>query len=88
SDKKHLLNKNQEIIFNFLKLILNYFAGQNSIAPRILATSDELKQYIKEGDARFMHGIRYEIFGIHAQKLVEGKLRFSIKDGNLNIDES
>ncbi|MBL6785691.1 MAG: HRDC domain-containing protein, partial [Rickettsiales bacterium] len=45
SDKKHLLNKNQEIIFNFLKLILNYFAGQNSIAPRILATSDELKQY-------------------------------------------
>lgn len=86
--KKFLLNSNQEIIFNFLKLILNYFSSQSSIAARILATSDELKQYIKEGDARFMHGIRYDIFGIHAQKLMEGKLRFSIKDGNLDIDES
>jgi ribonuclease D len=86
--RKYILNSNQEIIFNFLKLILNYFSNQSSIAPRILATSDELKQYIKEGDARFMHGIRYDIFGIHAQKLMEGKLRFSIKDGNLDIDES
>ncbi|MBT4989513.1 MAG: ribonuclease D [Rickettsiales bacterium] len=89
SQKKYILNQNQEVIYNFLKLLLNYVSAQHSISPRIIATTDELKKFIKtEEDTRFMQNKRYEIFGQYARKLIDGKLSFSVKKGELKITES
>ncbi|MBT4922446.1 MAG: ribonuclease D [Rickettsiales bacterium] len=86
SKKSYILNNSQEVIYNFLKLLLQDAAVKNSISPRIIATTIELKKFIKTGeDTNFMHGKRYEIFGKQAQDLMDGKLSFSIKDGELKI---
>ena len=61
-----------------LKLLLNVVCENEKVAPYLVATNDDLTQFIKNGeDVRFMKGWRYKIFGKHVQELIDGKLVFA-----------
>lgn len=66
-------------LLEMLRLLLTLIATQEAVAPRLIATNDELSLYIKNNDTsiRFMTGWRYQIFGKLAQEIKEGKIAFA-----------
>ena len=75
-------------LLELLKLLLKITAQQQKTVARIIASEDELKSFCQNDniDVSFMHGWRYEIFGIQAQKLKDGKLSISYNPKTHIID--
>ncbi len=60
-----------------LKVLLRLTAEKEGVAPKLLASSDELDRIAAEGeqaDVPAMHGWRREVFGERALKLVRGEI--------------
>ena len=76
--KKHYaLRPNKKNRVEALRLLLNVVAEENKVAPALIASTEDLVQYLLQSDeVRFMHGWRYQIFGKKVKDLMAGKLAF------------
>ena len=76
--KQHsLLSPNKKSQFEALRLLLNIVCEEANVAPYLVATSEELTQYlIKPENVRFMGGWRSQIFGKKVKDLMAGKIAF------------
>ncbi len=68
-----------------LKVILKRSAEQNRVAQRLIATTDDLEAIAEGIDTPALHGWRYDIFGIDAQKLIKGELGLSILNNKVRV---
>ena len=75
-------------LLELLKLLLKITAQQHKTVSRIIATEEELKDFCHNdnADVPFMKSWRYEIYGIHAKKLKDGKLSISYNPNTHLID--
>ncbi|WP_157014618.1 ribonuclease D [Mesorhizobium xinjiangense] len=66
-----------------LKVLLKLIAEEEGVAPKVLATSDDIERIAAEGekaDVAPLNGWRREVFGEKALDLVAGRLAFQFKN--------
>ena len=68
-----------------LKVLLKAVAEAEGVAPKIIATVDELEAIADDEDAPVMHGWRRGLFGDKAVALKEGRLALSIQRGRIVV---
>ena len=64
----------QEDSLDLLRLALKIVARQQSIAPRLLASQDDLTALVLGHETLLNHGWRQELFGGHAHALLSGQM--------------
>ncbi len=57
-----------------LKFLLNIIAVREKTAPSLIASTDDITNYIRKKSVPFQQGWRYEIFGCLAERLCRGEL--------------
>lgn len=83
-DLPRQLDRKQEVLLDFLKILLKTCAAKAEVAPSLLATSDDLQRLVAGNGAKSpecMNGWRYELFGRDVEALMEGKLTAHIEQG-------
>ncbi|WP_414899836.1 ribonuclease D [Sphingomonas flavalba] len=86
-DRRPGPGKDGALVADLLKLLLKIRAKEISVAPRLLARSDDL-QHLAAGHRdglSILEGWRFEQFGRDALALVEGQLAFAVKGGKLRM---
>ena len=73
----------QEKLIQFLTLFIKQTAENLGIAPRLLASSSDIVNYVTDGYAPFMTGWRYDIFGKNIHALANGTLSLTYEDGKI-----
>lgn len=75
---------------DLLKVLLKLVANENNIAPKIIATSNDLEK-IANGCVKknipAMNGWRYEIFGQKAEQMLKGQIGFYFRNGEISIKQ-
>lgn len=84
-DRKPGLGKDGALVADLLRLLLKIRAREISVAPRLLARSEELELLAagQRKDLAILSDWRFEQFGKDALDLVEGKLGFAVRDGKM-----
>lgn len=75
---------------DLLRLLLKYIAHQEGVAEKIIASSSDLNalaRYGEKASVPCLKGWRFEIFGQQALNLLNEKVGFSIKNGNVILDK-
>ncbi|WP_455475270.1 ribonuclease D [Bartonella sp. B17] len=76
------------VAIDLLKVLLKVVAHENNIAPKMIATSSDLKKIINGGTKQnipAMNGWRYEIFGKKAEQMLKGQIGFYFDNGKISI---
>ena len=86
-DKKKELTKDQEGIYEVLKLVLKIQSKKFNIVQRLIATSEDLENIAKskKSSIAMLDGWRYEIFGEIAKKIKNGDISISVKNGTVSL---
>jgi len=77
-------------LVELLKVLLKAVAEAERVAPKIIATVDDLEGIAEEGesaDVAAMHGWRRRLFGDKAVALKAGRLGLSARDGRVVVQE-
>ncbi len=88
--KYNPLNDTTAAAIDLLKVLLKLVADENSIAPKIIATSNDLEKIANGGIKKnipAMNGWRYEIFGQKAEQLLKGQIGFYFNDGKISTKQ-
>ncbi|WP_375703667.1 ribonuclease D [Bartonella sp. AD13SXNS] len=88
--KHNPLNDSTAAVIDLLKVLLKIVANENSIAPKIIATSNDLEKIANGGIKKnipAMNGWRYEIFGKKAEQLLKGQIGFYFNDGKISTKQ-
>ncbi|ODA66454.1 Ribonuclease D [Methyloligella halotolerans] len=74
-------------VFDLLRVLLKATAGHHGVAPKLIATSDELEQIARhdEPDLPTMKGWRRMLFGEQAMKLKRGELSLAVQNGEVSV---
>ncbi|MCZ2204387.1 ribonuclease D [Bartonella sp. A05] len=84
--KHELINDKTAAATDLLKVLLKLVANENDIAPKIIATSNDLEK-IASGtitqNIPAMNGWRYEIFGQKAEQMLKGQIGFYFNNGKI-----
>ncbi|UNE55214.1 ribonuclease D [Bartonella machadoae] len=84
--KYNPLGETSTAVLELLKVLLKLVANENGIAPKIIATSNDLEK-IANGCIKkkipAMNGWRYEIFGKKAEQMLNGQIGFYFHDGKI-----
>ncbi len=75
-------------VVELLRLLLKIKCEHNNVAPRLIATSEDIDAIAQNdaADVPAMHGWRRELFGEDALKLKHGKLAVALSDGGKKIE--
>ena len=81
-------NQGPRAVVELLRLLLKLKCEQEDVAPRLIATSEDIDAIAQKDDADVpaMHGWRRTLFGEDALKLKHGKLAVALSDGGKKID--
>ncbi|WP_034989271.1 ribonuclease D [Bartonella senegalensis] len=85
--KYNPLNETSSAVLDLLKVLLKLVANENGIAPKIIATSNDLEKIANgciKKNIPAMNGWRYEIFGQKAEQMLKGKIGFYLSNGKIN----
>jgi ribonuclease D len=82
-----------QAVVDLLRVLLKSTAGRHGVAPKLIATSDELEQIARSDadDAPVLRGWRKKLFGDDALALKRGELALIIRGGEVTVlapDES
>ncbi len=69
----------QEDSLDLLRLALKIVARQAHVAPRLLASSDDLVALVLGRETPLLHGWRGELFGMAAKRLLAGEMAITVK---------
>lgn len=74
-----------QAILELLKVLLKACAAQNRVAPKLIATSQDLEKIASGHDegVAALTGWRKKLFGQHALKLRRGELALGLRDGEV-----
>lgn len=81
---RKVLPEGCEALIDLLRLLLKATASEHHVVPRLIADKDDLEQ-LATGNRDHIHaltGWRYDIFGSHALRLLEGKIALKANDKN------
>ncbi|MGR4000790.1 MAG: ribonuclease D [Alphaproteobacteria bacterium] len=76
-------NRASPDLLSLLKALLKARANHHKVAPRMIATSDELTTFALGKNTRVLSGWRYDIFGQDALALRNGKLGIVWENGEM-----
>jgi ribonuclease D len=76
-----------QAVVDLLRVLLKATAGRHGVAPKLIATSDELEEIARsdETDVPVLRGWRRKLFGEDALALKRGELALVIKDGEVAV---
>jgi ribonuclease D len=76
-----------QAVVDLLRVLLKATAGRHGVAPKLIATSDDLEQIARsdEADVAVLHGWRKELFGADALALKRGELALVIGKGGVTV---
>jgi ribonuclease D len=76
-----------QAIVDLLRVLLKATAGRHGVAPKLIATSDELEEIARddEADVPVLKGWRRKLFGDDALALKHGELALIIKGGEVTV---
>jgi len=76
-----------QAVIDLLRVLLKATAGRHGVAPKLIATSDELEEIARAGDidVPVLRGWRRKLFGEDALALQRGELALVIKDGEVTV---
>ena len=76
-----------QAVVDLLRVLLKATAGRHGVAPKLIATSDELEQIARsdDDDVPVLRGWRRKLFGEDALALKRGELALAIKDGEVAV---
>jgi len=79
------LSTDASLVADLLKLMLKVRAKEANVAPRLLARADELEALASGARTglQMLEGWRYDAFGKDAVELVEGRVGFAVKGGQM-----
>src|SRR5690606_2299804 len=85
ADGKDPLPKRAHTTLEMLKMLLRINAGENDVAAKLIASSDELERLAAEDepDIPALQGWRREIFGEDALALKNGRIALRLDKGRL-----
>ena len=75
-------------VLELLRVLLRHVTEKEGLAPRLVATADELEQLAlphPPASLRALQGWRYEVFGQSAEKLKAGDIGLAIEKGQIKI---
>lgn len=72
-------------VLEMLKMLLRIQAAENDVAPRLIADSETLENYVRDPKATspLTHGWRAEIFGAEAEAMMKGQTALSLSSGKI-----
>ena len=76
-----------QAIVDLLRVLLKATAGRHGVAPKLIATADELEQIARsdDADAPALRGWRRKLFGEDALALKRGDLSLAIRKGEVKV---
>jgi ribonuclease D len=76
-----------QAVVDLLRVLLKARAGSHGVAPKLIATSDELEEIARsdDTDVPVLRGWRKKLFGDDALALKRGELALAIKDGEVTV---
>jgi ribonuclease D len=76
-----------QAVVDLLRVLLKATAGRHGVAPKLIATSDELEEIARsdDTDVPVLRGWRRKLFGEDALALKRGELALVIKDGEVAV---
>jgi ribonuclease D len=76
-----------QAVVDLLRVLLKAIAGKHGVAPKLIATSDELEEIARSGDTDVpvLRGWRRKLFGEDALALKRGELALVIKKGEVQV---
>jgi ribonuclease D len=76
-----------QAVVDLLRVLLKATAGRHGVAPKLIATSDELEEIARSDDADVgvLRGWRKKLFGDDALALKRGELALVIKKGEVTV---
>lgn len=76
-------------LVDILKFVLNIIAEKENVAASLIATSEEITDFVRKKDVSFLSGWRYMIFGQVAEKISRGEIsiRYDVKLGQAVLSE-
>jgi ribonuclease D len=76
-----------QAVVDLLRVLLKATAGRHGVAPKLIATSDELEQIARsnDADAPVLRGWRKKLFGDDALALKRGELALAIRKGEVAV---
>ncbi len=76
-----------QAVVDLLRVLLKATAGRHGVAPKLIATSDELEEIARsdEADVAVLRGWRKKLFGDDALALKRGELALVIKKGEVTV---
>ncbi|MDB2390284.1 ribonuclease D [Alphaproteobacteria bacterium] len=79
--------KPPQAVMELLRVLLKYSTDQYNIAPRLIASSDDLELLATDNNApiRALKGWRREIFGDTALKLKSGSIGLAVENGKIKL---
>jgi ribonuclease D len=84
-DKREPLPQKLTPVLEMLKMLLRIQASENDVAARLITSSDDLENYLRnpEDENPLNHGWRKDIFGEVAMEMINGKIALSIEHGKI-----
>lgn len=76
-----------QAVMDLLRVLLKATAGRHGVAPKLIATSDDLEQIARSSDADVgaLRGWRRKLFGEDALSLKSGELALVIREGEVTV---
>ncbi len=84
-EKRHPTKRPPLAVMELLRVVLKHVTDQHGIAPRLIASTDDLEALASDDQApiRALSGWRREIFGDLALRLKDGKIALAVNNGKI-----
>ncbi|RME94492.1 MAG: hypothetical protein D6773_19525, partial [Alphaproteobacteria bacterium] len=81
------LSPDETAVMDLLRVLLKAAAGRHGVAPKLIATVDDLEKIARdsEADVPALKGWRRELFGADALAVKRGELGLVVKDGQVTV---
>lgn len=86
-EPKNILSPRLAQVVEMLKMLLRIQSTEAHVAAKLIANSDDIESFAEhpDKDEYLTHGWRHEVFGQHAQAMVEGKLALTLEKGKIKL---
>ena len=68
-----------------LKIILRTQCAKNDVAPKLVASVEDIEQFVLGEKPGFLEGWKYDVFGKYAEDLLAGKTKLFVENGKMKI---
>lgn len=76
----------KKTLHDLMHLLVDLVCEKNKVAPKLLASSADVTDFVCDRPCRFLEGWRYELLGHLAQDLKAGKLNFTYNPAKDTVD--